>query len=243
MRNRVEIVGIKIDNITIEEGTIIAANFLDGNGCKTIFTPNSEILIDAVKDVEFGEILNAADLVIPDGIGVVIASKFYGTPLKEKVAGFDLMNKILELANENNNKIYFLGGKEGVAKEAAEKVAIEHPNIDIVGIRNGYFDEQDEIEIIDQINSSGADILFAALGAPKQEKFIYNYREKLNVKIAMGVGGSLDVLAGRMERAPEVYQKAGLEWFYRLKKDPRRIGRMTKLPKFIVLAFLDAKLR
>ncbi|MCQ1531460.1 WecB/TagA/CpsF family glycosyltransferase [Lutispora saccharofermentans] len=243
MRDTVEIVGINIDKVTFEEAEDRLLDFLRQDETKMIFTPNSEFLVDAVKDRDFSEILNDGDLVIPDGIGLVIASKFYGMPLKEKVAGCELMTKLIEIAYSEKKSIYFLGGKEGVAEEASQRLNDKYPGIKIAGFHNGYFDEEEEKNIIDDIIQKRPDIIFVALGAPKQEKWIYNNRHRLGAKIAMGVGGSLDILAGRSKRAPEFYQKTGLEWLYRLLKEPKRFFRMLKLPKFIALAFYDAKTR
>lgn len=243
MRERVEIVGIQIDNVNLDEAAGILLEYLDMDICSMVFTPNSEILLEAVKNRELEGALNGGQLVVPDGIGVVIASKFYGTPVKERVAGFDLMMRLMEIADSKGKSIYLLGGKPGVAEEAAIKLTEIYSRLIIAGTRDGYFGSDDEEKIISEINNSNADILLAALGAPKQEKFIYKNRNELKVRIAMGVGGSLDVLAGKAKRAPEFYQKAGLEWFYRLMKEPRRIGRIMKLPKFIALAFFDARAR
>lgn len=243
MRNLVEIVGVNIDNITFKEASIKLEEFLSEEDVKMIFTPNSEILVDAVNDPYFTDILNSGDLVIPDGIGVVMVSKFYGKPIKERVTGYDITCKLIELAYCNDKSIYFLGGKEGVAEEAAENIRQKYKNIKIVGMHNGYFDEKEEKIIINNITELKPDIIFVALGAPKQEKWIYENRHKLPAKIAMGVGGSIDGLAGRVKRAPSFYQKAGLEWFYRLMKEPKRFKRVLKLPKFILLSFYDAKTR
>lgn len=241
MGKKVEIVGIKIDNVNMDEAVGLLTEYLDSDMCNMVFTPNSEILLEAVRDREFERILNCGQLVVPDGIGVVIASRFYGTPVKERVAGFDLMTRLMSIADSRGSSVYLLGGKEGVAEEAAIKLTESYGNLRIAGTRNGYFEEDSEDNIINEINSSNADILLAALGAPKQEKFIYKHKDKLKVKIAMGVGGSLDVLAGKVKRAPKFYQKAGLEWFYRLLKEPGRIIRVMRIPKFIALAFYDAK--
>lgn len=243
MRNTVEIVGINIDKVTFEGAEDRLLEFLQQDELKMVFTPNSELLVDAVKDPSFAEILNSGDLVIPDGIGVVISSRFYGTPLKEKVAGCELMGSLIEIAYTEKKSIYFLGGKEGVAEEASQKLAVKYPGINIVGYHNGYFNVDEEKKIIDDIIDKGPDIIFVALGAPKQEKWIYRNRHKFTAKIAMGVGGSLDIFAGRAKRAPEFYQKTGLEWLYRLGKEPKRFFRILKLPKFIILAFYDAKTR
>lgn len=243
MREKVEIVGVQIDNVNMAEAVEVLTEALDRDRCSMVFTPNSEILLDAVKDREFEEVLNSGQLVVPDGIGVVIASRFYGTPLKERVAGFDLVMAFMQTANSRGSNIYLLGGKEGVAEEAAIKLMEKYGNLNIVGTRNGYFGSEEEEKIIEEINSRNTDILLVALGAPKQEKFIYKYRDRLKAKIAIGVGGTLDGIAGRVKRAPEFYRKAGLEWLYRLMKQPSRFMRVMKLPKFIILAFLDAKFK
>jgi N-acetylglucosaminyldiphosphoundecaprenol N-acetyl-beta-D-mannosaminyltransferase len=198
------------------------------------------MLLDAVKDRELENILNKAQLVIPDGIGVVIASKFYGTPLKERVTGVDLSEKILEMGAEKGSKVFLLGASEESVRLAAEKIQEKFKGINVVGARNGYFSEDDEEQIIEEINKSEADVLLVGLGVPKQEKFIYKYKDKLDVKMALGIGGGIDTLSGTVKRAPEFYQKAGLEWFYRFLKQPSRFMRITKLPKFIVLAMWDA---
>ena len=243
MREKAEILGVEIDKVNMDEAAGMLAEYLEMDMCSMVFTPNSEILLDAVKDREFEGILNSGQLVVPDGIGVVIASRFYGTPVKERVAGYDLMLRLMETANSQGRSIYLLGGKEGVAEEAAIKLTESYSGLKIAGIRNGYFESDEEGKIIEDINSRKVDILLVALGAPKQERFIYNHKEELKVKIAMGVGGSLDILAGRAKRAPVFYQKAGLEWFYRLIKEPKRFMRIMRLPKFITLAFIDAKFR
>lgn len=243
MRDKVEIVGVEIDKVNMDEAAAMLAEYLEMDMCSMVFTPNSEILLDAVKDREFEGILNSGQLVVPDGIGVVIASRFYGTPVKERVAGYDLMLRLMETASSQGRSIYLLGGKAGVAEEAAIKLTESYSGLKIAGTRDGYFEIDEEEKIIEDINNRNADILLVALGAPKQERFIYMHREELKVKIAMGVGGGLDGLAGRVKRAPVFYQKAGLEWFYRLIKEPKRITRVMRLPKFIALAFIDAKFR
>lgn len=240
MRNTVEIVGVKVDNVDFVEAQARVKEFLESEHLNMIFTPNSEILLDAVKDRELGDILNNAQLVIPDGIGVVIASKFYGTPLKERVTGVDLSAQMLALGALNGSKVFLLGATQESVEAAAVKIKEIYNGIEVVGIRNGYFTEDEEAEIVENISSSQADILLVGLGAPKQEKFISKYKDRLGVKIALGCGGGIDIISGTVKRAPEFYQKAGLEWFYRLLKQPSRFMRITKLPKFILLALFDA---
>jgi N-acetylglucosaminyldiphosphoundecaprenol N-acetyl-beta-D-mannosaminyltransferase len=240
MRNTIKIVGIDIDKLDFLEAQEKVTEFLESDSLNMIFTPNSEMLLEAVKDRELENILNEAQLVIPDGIGVVIASKFYGTPLKERVTGVDLSMKILELGAKRNCKVFLLGASQESVTAAAEKIQENYKGINVVGIRNGYYPEDEEEQIIDEINKSGAEILFVGLGAPRQEKLIYKYKDRLGVKIAIGFGGGIDALSGAVKRAPEFYQKAGLEWFYRFIKQPSRFMRILKLPKFILLAMYDA---
>jgi N-acetylglucosaminyldiphosphoundecaprenol N-acetyl-beta-D-mannosaminyltransferase len=240
MRNTIKIVGVDIDKLDFLEAQEKVREFLKSDSLNMIFTPNSEMLLDAVKDRQLENILNKAQLVIPDGIGVVIASKFYGTPLKERVTGVDLSMKILELGAKQNCKVFLLGASQESVTAAAEKIRETYKGINVVGIRNGYYPEDEEEQIIDEINKSGAEILFVGLGAPRQEKLIYKYKDRLGVKIAIGFGGGIDTLSGAVKRAPEFYQKAGLEWFYRFIKQPSRFMRILKLPKFILLAMYDA---
>lgn len=240
MRNTIEIVGVKVDNVNYTEAEKRVEEFLEGDKLNMIFTPNGEMLLNAVKNRKLEDILNEAQLVIPDGIGVVIASKFYGTPLQERVTGVDLTYKILAIAAEKGSKVYILGAAKEVVSAAADKIRERYKGINIVGLRDGYFSEDEEGEIIEDINEKEAEILLVALGVPKQEFFIYKYKAEIKAKLAIGIGGSLDVISGRLKRAPEFYQKAGLEWLYRLIQEPSRFKRILSLPKFILLALYDA---
>jgi N-acetylglucosaminyldiphosphoundecaprenol N-acetyl-beta-D-mannosaminyltransferase len=159
----------------------------------------------------------------------------------ERVTGVDLMFRILDYCHQQGKSIFIFGGKPGVADEAGRNINRKFPNIKIVGSRDGYFKTEEEKGIVDQINGSGPDVLFVALGAPKQEKWIDQYKDQLNVRIAMGVGGSVDIWAGTAKRAPEIYQKLGLEWFYRLIKEPWRYKRMLVLPKFMLQVLFSKK--
>ena len=238
MENIINIRGVNIDNVTIDEATDIIDGFAASKSFHAVFTPNAEIVQLCIEDESIRELVNSADLVIPDGIGVVYASKVPGSPLKQKVAGFDLSKRVLDYAAKSGKKVYFFGsapekdGTPAVCDIAAEKVKELYPGIDICGTRHGFFKDEDTDSIIEAINATGADILFVCLGAPKQEKWIFANRDKLKVSLAMGLGGSLDVYAGTVKRAPDIFIKLNLEWFYRLLKQPKRIGRMMNLPKF-----------
>lgn len=234
----VRIFGVRFDNVTASEAKRRFIAMMESGGLKTIYTPNTEIIMKAQEDPTFKQVLNEGDLVIPDGIGVVLASKIHHLGLSERVPGIELMGLMLEFCNRAGKSIYLFGGAPGIAEKASEKILSTYPNLKIVGIRDGYFKEEDVWSILDDINEKKPDILFVALGAPKQEKWIHQHKKTLNTKVAMGVGGALDVWSGTVKRAPVIYQKLGLEWFYRLLKQPSRIGRMMSLPKFMIKVIL-----
>lgn len=236
---KVNILGVPVDKTDMKGALDKITVLLDMDGTNTIYTPNSEMVINAVKDKELMAILKSGDLVVPDGIGLVYASRIYGNPLSERVAGFDLMTGMLKILDREERSVYLLGGKPGIAQRAADNIAKRFPSIKIKGTRNGYFKEQDVPGMVEQINASGAEVLLVALGSPKQEKWISSNLGRLKVSIAMGVGGSFDVLAGEVSRAPLIFRKAGLEWFYRLITQPWRAARMLSLPVFVIKVLID----
>ena len=191
----------------------------------------------ARNDEEFKKILNSSSLNTADGIGVVYASKILKEPISERVPGYDLAVKLLPYMNENKCKLFLFGGRAGIAEKAKANILLDYPDINICGTRNGYFTSSDEI--IEAINEQNPDFVFVCLGAPKQEKWIYENKEKLKCKVLMGIGGSLDVFAKEAKRAPQFFIKLNIEWLYRLMKNPSRIGRMMALPKF-ALAVIKA---
>ena len=238
---KVNILGVNVDMVTIHQAADRIMDFFNEDRLHSVFTPNSEIIMAAYRDEEFCKILNNADLLTADGIGVVYASRILKKPISERAAGYDIARKVLEKLNYTDHKLFLFGGKPGVAEEAAENLKKEYKELNIVGTRNGYFKPEEETDIAEQINASGADIVFVCLGAPKQEKWINSHKDELDVKVAMGIGGSLDVFAGRVERAPDFWCKIGMEWFYRLAKEPKRIGRMMDLPKFAATVITKGK--
>lgn len=239
--DKVNILGVNVDTVTISEAADTIMSFFNEDRLHSVYTPNSEIIMHAYKNPAFAELLNSADLLTADGIGVVYASKILKKPIKERAAGYDIARQVLSKMNDTDHKLFLFGGKSGVAEEAKVKLLQEYSNLNIVGLRNGYFKVEEEAEIVEEINNSGADIVFVCLGAPKQEEWIDKHSKELNVRVAMGIGGSLDVFAGRVERAPEIFCKTGMEWFYRLCKEPWRIGRMMELPKFAAAVITKGK--
>lgn len=230
----VKIFGVRFDNVTMDEANKKFISFMGNEKLKTIYTPNPEIVMMAQEDNEFKTVLNEGDLVIPDGIGIILASKVHHLGLTDRVPGIELLELMFEYCNRAGKSIFLFGGKPGVADMAAENIKATYPNLTIVGTRDGYFDQGKELKILDEINEKKPDILIVALGAAKQEKWIHRYKKTINASVAMGVGGALDVWAGTVRRAPVIFQKLGLEWFYRLIKQPTRFKRMLTLPKFML---------
>lgn len=238
---KTNILGVNVDKVNYDEAVERIMKMLNEPGNHTVFTPNSEIILMAYKDENFCGILNSADLLTADGIGVVYASKILGNSVPERVAGFDVSCGVLDEISQSGHRLYLFGGKPGVAEMAAENLKQEYPLLNIVGMRDGYFTPEENDSIIDDINQSGADLVFVCLGAPKQENWIFENRSKLNCHVMMGVGGTLDVLAGTAERAPEIWCDLGFEWLYRLIKEPKRFFRMLALPKFALTVIFKGK--
>jgi len=239
---RMRVLGVPVDMVSRAEAINIFTCLMNQAGCSLIVTPNSEIVVNASCDMELKSLIESAELIIPDGIGLVYASKILKNPLNERVTGIDFLSVILEYLQANSKPAYFLGAKPGVAELAAENMKAKYTDLKIAGVHHGYFKEDDEKEIARRINESGAEFLCVAMGSPRQEKFIYDHMgEFSNVRAAMGVGGSFDVWAGTLKRAPEFYQKHGLEWLYRLLQEPSRYKRMLKLPVFMIKVMASKK--
>lgn len=237
MPEKTDIHGVMIDNVNMDEALEIVLTMLKGKTANKIFTPNAEIIMQANRNPELLNILNSAELVIPDGAGVILASRILKCRLKEKVSGIDLVKEILKNTKKKPVSFFILGGKPGIAEKASINILSDYPKAKIMGFRNGYFEESEIPEIIKQINDSKAEILLVGLGAPKQEKWIHKYAGQLNSKVIMGIGGAIDVFAGNAALAPEFMRKAGLEWLFRLIKEPGRYKRMLDLPRFMILTF------
>lgn len=231
-KQKVDILGVLVDKLTMDSALERLLEFLKEEKPHAVYTPNSEIIMRAYRDEKFLSVLNTAELITPDGIGVVYASRILKDPIAERVGGFDLSTHLIDAVSDGSASLYFFGGKPGVAETAKAKLCEKYPQLRVIGCQDGYFDAEKEQEIIRDIQEKKPDILFVCLGAPKQEEWILKHKHELGAKILMGIGGSLDVYAGVAERAPLSFQKIGLEWLYRLLKQPSRIGRMMDLPKF-----------
>ena len=228
---KIDVMGLKFDSMTMDEALSRAEALLRGEKAAYVVTPNAEIAYEALHDGQLREMLNGADLMLPDGAGVVLASKLLRTPVKQKVAGVDFAAGLLGILERNGQSLYLLGGKTGIGELAAQKMLEAHPQLRIAGIADGFF--QDEAPVIAKINASGADALFVCLGAPKQERFMVRHQQELHVHLMAGLGGSLDAFAGTVQRAPAWMIRLNLEWLYRLIREPKRFRRMLRLPKYL----------
>ncbi len=231
---RVNILGVGFDNVTMEQAVAEGVRLLRTEGVHYAVTPNPEIVEICRADPEAMEAVNGADLVLADGIGVIYGAKLQKTPLKARVPGIAFAQKLMERMAQGGDTLYLLGAKPGVAEEAARNLEKQYPGLQIVGTHDGYF--QDDGPVIEDIKASGAAVVFVCLGAPKQEKWMKQNGAATGARLLIGMGGCLDVFSGRVQRAPEVFQRLGLEWLYRVAKEPSRIGRVAKLPLFLVHA-------
>ncbi|MBR5260828.1 MAG: WecB/TagA/CpsF family glycosyltransferase [Oscillospiraceae bacterium] len=230
---RIEVLGTEFDNITKEEAVEKAYDLmLERNGAYVV-TPNPEIVMICREDEEAAKAVNEAGLVIADGIGVIYGAKILGTPLKARIPGIDFTSALFEKMAANGRSVYLFGSRPSVAEKAAENLKEKYPGLVVCGTHDGFF--TDDANIVKNINEAAPDLLLVCLGAPKQEKWMLSRSGIVNAGLMIGAGGSLDVFAGVVERAPEKWQKLGLEWLYRLLKEPKRIGRMMKLPKFLLV--------
>ncbi|EHK2344458.1 WecB/TagA/CpsF family glycosyltransferase [Clostridium perfringens] len=205
-----------------------------------IISGNPEVLYNGIKNEFLRNSFTKEDaLIIPDGVGTLLAAKINGIDITEKIAGIEVMNMLLGEARDKNLKVFLLGAKEETLIKCKEKIKENYDGINIVGSNNGFFDLDNCDDLIEEINESKADILFVAMGAPRQEVFIEKYKDKLCCKIFMGVGGSFDVFAGNVNRAPQFMINIGMEWLYRVAKEPWRIKRLGSIPKFLVLSLKE----
>ena len=237
---RIDVMGVGFDSLTIDEAVGRAKALMAEHRAAYVVTPNPEIVMACRKNPDAMQAVQNADLVLPDGVGVVYGARILGTPLKTKLPGIDFIQALMEDMAQEGKRVFLLGAKPGVAETAAERLRARYPGLQFVGTQDGYF--KDDAPVIEAVNAAQPDLLLVCLGAPKQELWMQRNRSRLHVGLMAGLGGSLDVFAGNVKRAPKAFQKLGLEWLYRLMKEPRRIGRMMKLPKFL-FACIGKRLR
>lgn len=226
------ILGVKVNTENYDELIKKLFQRIDNNEKSLVVAINPEKLMKAKEDQSLKDLLNRAEFQIPDGIGVILASKLNKGNIKSRVTGIDMMDRIVREAARTRKSIFLYGAKPGVAEQAAEALQFIYPSLIVAGTQDGY--EKDNEIVKNKINEAKPDILFVAMGSPRQEEWIEANRDQLHPSLYQGVGGSFDVLAGNIKRAPEFFQKTGLEWFYRLAKEPSRIQRQMVLPKFLL---------
>lgn len=225
--SRIKFLNTEIDNLSMDEAIKEIDKLITEKKPSYVVTPNVDHIVKLEKDIEFRKVYKNANLILTDGMPLIWISKLYGSPIKEKISGSDLFPKVCNLASQKGYKIFLLGAAEGVASKAANNLREKYKGLNVVGTYSpsyGFESKESEIEhIINIINEKKPDILAVGLGAPKQEKFLFEYRDKLNVPVSLAIGASIDFEAGNIKRAPKWMQNTGLEWFYRLCKEPKRM--------------------
>jgi len=241
--NKVRIANIYIDNLSMGECVAKIKDLIKSGSKSYIVTPNVDHIVRLQRDNEFLEAYENAEVVVADGMPIIWASNFLGTPLKEKISGSDLFTELCKVSEEMEYRLFFLGAGEGVAEQAASNLKKKFKNIEIIGVYSPPFgfekDDKENVKIREMINKRAPDILFVGVGAPKQEKWIYKNLDMLNVKMAIGIGAAFDFAAGTIKRAPVFMQKVGLEWFWRFMHEPRRLFKRYFIDdsRFIVILF------
>ena len=239
--SRIDVLGVSFDDLTMDEAVEIALGFMQERRACYACTPNPEIVMAAKGDAALRAALSGAELVLADGVGITKAAAMLGTPLKSRVPGIDFASNVISRLAERGGSVYLLGAKPLVAETAAEKLTQTYPGIVIAGTNDGYF--TDDAPVIEKINAASPDFLMVCLGSPKQELWMSANAGRLSCGLMAGLGGSLDVLAGNVQRAPETWRRLGLEWLYRVIKEPKRLGRVMKLPAFVLEAAAEGRRR
>ena len=239
--SRIDVLGVSFDDLTMDEAVEIALGFMQERRACYACTPNPEIVMAAKGDAALRAALSKAELVLADGVGITKAAAMLGTPLKSRVPGIDFASNVISRLAERGGSVSLLGAKPLVAEAAAEKLTQTYAGIVIAGTNDGYF--TDDAPVIEKINAASPDFLMVCLGSPKQELWMSANAGRLSCGLMAGLGGSLDVLAGNVQRAPETWRRLGLEWLYRVIKEPKRLGRVMKLPAFVLEAAAEGRRR
>lgn len=234
-RERVHILGVPVDAVTMDDAMRRMEAFVASGKPHFVITADASSIVQAQTDAQLRSLYDRADLVTPDSVGVLWASPRFGHKLSERVSGVDMVDRICALSAEKGYRVYFLGAAPGIAELAAEKMRLRYPGCHIVGARHGYFPAESDSVIAEEVAREKPDFLFVAMGIPRQEKFILSTQSIVGAKVAMGVGGSFDVFSGTVKRAPKLLQKLKLEWAWRLAQNPKKIGKVMLLPRFVLM--------
>ena len=235
----ISLLGVKVHRVDMAATLSLIRQFIASGKPHIIVTADASAIVRAQSDTEFQDLVNSADLVTPDGSGVLKGAALLGTPLIERVSGVEIAREMCRMSADDGFSIYFLGAAPGVAELAAANLKDQYPGLNVAGTHDGYFDASEDAAVAAMVKASGAQALLVAMGIPRQEKFIRDNMDKLGVCVATGVGGSFDVFSGKVKRAPPWFQNHGLEWAYRLVKDPSKISKAATLPKFAALVLRE----
>lgn len=237
------ILGVPVHRVRMEQALRTIEQLITTRTPHLVITADANAILIALDDPEFHRLMREAALVTPDGAGLLWAGRYSGQPFPERVSGVDLVWRLTQLSHERGYRLFFLGAAPGVAERARENLLRQFPRAQIVGVHHGYFSAEQEPEVIAQIRAARPDVLLIAMGMPRQEKWAYRHRQALNTPVMIGVGGSFDVYAGVVKRAPRWLQQSGLEWLWRLIQDPRKIKKVRNLPRFVWRVLRDTKRR
>ena len=235
------ILGIKISAVDTATTLATIEEFIRSGRPHMVVTADSSAVVLARKDRELREIINSADLVTPDSVGILWAARRFGTPLPERVSGVDVVESLCDRAARSGYRVFLLGAAPGVAEAAAEKLQQKYPGLTVAGTHHGFFRPEDSASVVRKIRESKPDILFVGMGIPLQEKWLYRHLDELRVPVSMGVGGTFDVVSGKVKRAPKWLQRHGLEWIFRLANNPRKIRKCLTLPVFVLMVLRAGK--
>ena len=233
--HRIRVLGVPVDRVTMEDCLARTGAFIQSGNPHLVITADASGIVQAQSDPELMRLYESADLVTPDSAGVLWAAKRQGQPLAERVSGVDIVDHVCRLSSERGWRIFFLGAAPGIAEQAAERMRLRHPGCNIVGTRHGFFPAESDEVVAAEVAQSTPDVLFVGMGIPRQEKFIRATEHIIGAKVSLGVGGSFDVFSGRVRRAPRVFQRLHLEWLWRLMQNPKKIGKVMLLPRFVSL--------
>ena len=230
---KTQLFGIPFDDVGLEEAISAALALIGRKQTACVVTPNPEIVMAARRDPALKEALLAADLILPDGVGLVYASRLLKTPLRHRLPGVDFASALLEKLAARQGSVFLLGAKPGVADLAAEELRRQFPGLCVAGTHHGYYSPDEEAALLEEIRQRRPQVLFVCLGSPRQELWMKKHRAELNGVLMVGLGGALDVFSGKLRRAPALWRRLGLEWLFRLLQEPKRISRVIRLPAFL----------
>lgn len=231
---KISIFGVPFSTLNMRDTVEYLTQVVERRDSYHVITANPIMVMAAVNDEKMMRVMKQADLIVPDGAGIVWAANYVNEPLPERVTGFDLIHELMRVGEQRRWRVFLVGTTQEIITEAARNLKLQYPLVEIVGVQNGFFGPAEDDEVVNRIAEAAPDLLFVARSATTQEPWIAQFRDRLNVPIMMGVGGSFDIISGKMKRAPVLFQKLRLEWFYRLVKEPSRYKRMLALPKFVV---------